>query len=317
MAIFGLIRCCRDPGWSGINATARFLSGHHGPKNWNSWPPHIWWIIFLWQCDDANVHRMQTASTMLSSSSLVPYPSLKVYWGSSIRRFVNKQFTWNWHRDGRIFVFLLATAWWCWSGIQEKGIGYSDISGLETAWCYLEYQAKCNIQVAREIGTCWWDWLATYQDWEVEKECRWWEHNKLLHGVGSGTQVGQRHNAIVGISVEPLVVIEGLRPAAQLKFTPNLFIHVFWRSLHILTEYFQSEASNVSSFMKFCQKSLESLFNYCSRFLFRWFTECLRAELQGCCRQRCRCLHLPYQYSRPPSPSTLPSFVRLMEIFQS
>ena len=174
MAIFGLIRCCRDPGWSGINATARFLSGHHGPKNWNSWPPHIWWIIFLWQCDDANVHRMQTASTMFLSSSLVPYPSLKVYWGSSIRRFVNKQFTWNWHRDGRIFVFLLATAWWCWSGIQETGIGYSDISGLETAWCYLEYQAKCNIQVASEIGTCWRDWLATYQDWEVWEDWAAW-----------------------------------------------------------------------------------------------------------------------------------------------
>lgn len=60
-----------------------------------------------------------------------------------------------------------------------------------------------------------------------------------LTGIGRGgslqisilpnqmTMVAQRHNAIVGISVEPLVVIEGLRPAAQLKFTPNLFIHVF------------------------------------------------------------------------------------------
>ena len=60
-----------------------------------------------------------------------------------------------------------------------------------------------------------------------------------LTGIGRGgslqisilpnqmTMVAQRHNAIVGISVEPLVVIEGLRPAAQLKFTPNLLIHVF------------------------------------------------------------------------------------------
>jgi len=62
--------------------------------------------------------------------------------------------------------------------------------------------------------------------------------------TNSFMELGQvpRHNAMVGISVEPLVVIEGLTPAAQ------------------------TEASNVSSFMEFSQKTLESLFNYCSSF---------------------------------------------------
>merc|ERR1719193_2255811 len=49
-------------------------------------------------------------------------------------------------------------------------------------------------------------------------------------------------NALVGISVEPLTVIEGQTPAGQ------------------------TEANNVSTFMEFSQKMLENLFNYASSF---------------------------------------------------
>lgn len=51
-----------------------------------------------------------------------------------------------------------------------------------------------------------------------------------------------RINAMVGISVEPLVDIEGQTPAAQ------------------------TEAANVSTFMEFSQKMLENLFNFASSF---------------------------------------------------
>ncbi|XP_023335195.1 protein OPI10 homolog [Eurytemora carolleeae] len=49
-------------------------------------------------------------------------------------------------------------------------------------------------------------------------------------------------NAVVGISVEPLAVVEGQTPAAQ------------------------TEAANVSTFMEFSQKMLENLFNYATSF---------------------------------------------------
>jgi len=53
----------------------------------------------------------------------------------------------------------------------------------------------------------------------------------------------QNHvNALVGISVEPLNVIEGQTPAAQ------------------------TEAANVSTFVEFSQKMLENLFNYAASF---------------------------------------------------
>jgi len=62
--------------------------------------------------------------------------------------------------------------------------------------------------------------------------------------TNSFMELGQapRNNAMVGISVEPLVVIEGQTPAAQ------------------------TEASSVSTFMEFSQKMLENLFNYSSSF---------------------------------------------------
>ena len=52
----------------------------------------------------------------------------------------------------------------------------------------------------------------------------------------------QRKNAMVGISVEPLVNIEGQTPAAH------------------------TEAAKVSTFMEFGQKMVENLFNYASSF---------------------------------------------------
>jgi len=62
--------------------------------------------------------------------------------------------------------------------------------------------------------------------------------------TNSFVELGQtpRHNAMVGISVEPLVVIEGQTPAVQ------------------------SEASSVSYFMEFSQRMVENLFNYTSSF---------------------------------------------------
>jgi len=62
--------------------------------------------------------------------------------------------------------------------------------------------------------------------------------------TNSFMELGQppRRNAMVGISVEPLVVIDGQTPAAQ------------------------TEASSVSTFMEFSQKMLENLFNYSSSF---------------------------------------------------
>ena len=79
-----------------------------------------------------------------------------------------------------------------------------------------------------------------------------------------------RHNAMVGISVEPLTVIEGLTPAAQVGVRDCTLIlwsqAWFWCSMvWWLMFCLQTEASNVSSFMEFSQKTLESLFNYCSR----------------------------------------------------
>jgi len=67
------------------------------------------------------------------------------------------------------------------------------------------------------------------------------DHNNLAN---SFVQLGQaaRLKAMVGISVEPLTVIDGQTPAAQ------------------------TEASNVSTFMEFSQKMLENLFNYASSF---------------------------------------------------
>jgi len=60
-----------------------------------------------------------------------------------------------------------------------------------------------------------------------------------------------RLNAMVGISVEPLVNLEGQTPAAM------------------------TEATNVSTFMEFSQKMLENLFNYSSSFAVS------AAELRG------------------------------------
>jgi len=63
--------------------------------------------------------------------------------------------------------------------------------------------------------------------------------------TNSFSMLGQKAhhiNALVGISVEPLTVIEGQTPAAQ------------------------TEAANVSSFMEFSQKMLENLFNFASSF---------------------------------------------------
>ena len=51
-----------------------------------------------------------------------------------------------------------------------------------------------------------------------------------------------RSNAVVGISVEPLINITGQTPAAQ------------------------TEAATVSSFMEFSQKMVENLFNYATSF---------------------------------------------------
>ena len=51
-----------------------------------------------------------------------------------------------------------------------------------------------------------------------------------------------RTNAVVGISVEPLITLQGLTPAAQ------------------------TEAAKVSTFMEFGQKMVENLFNYASSF---------------------------------------------------
>jgi len=51
-----------------------------------------------------------------------------------------------------------------------------------------------------------------------------------------------RHNAMVGISVEPLVQLEGQTPAAS------------------------AEAASVSTFCEFSKKMLENLFNYSSSF---------------------------------------------------
>eukprot|EP00090_Calanus_glacialis_P000734 TRINITY_DN10506_c0_g1_i1.p1 TRINITY_DN10506_c0_g1~~TRINITY_DN10506_c0_g1_i1.p1 ORF type:complete len:204 (-),score=61.22 TRINITY_DN10506_c0_g1_i1:53-664(-) len=58
--------------------------------------------------------------------------------------------------------------------------------------------------------------------------------------LGSGMPT--RLNAMVGISVEPLVTIEGQTPAAQ------------------------TEAATVSNFMEFSQKMVENLFNYATSF---------------------------------------------------
>jgi len=71
--------------------------------------------------------------------------------------------------------------------------------------------------------------------------------SKLKAGEGSSvtssfTMLAHKHNALVGISLEPLTVIEGQTPAAQ------------------------TEAANVSNFMEFSQKMLENLFNYASSF---------------------------------------------------
>ena len=57
-----------------------------------------------------------------------------------------------------------------------------------------------------------------------------------------GAGMPARVNATVGISVEPLVNIEGQTPAAQ------------------------TEAATVSNFMEFSQKMVENLFNYATSF---------------------------------------------------
>ncbi len=57
-----------------------------------------------------------------------------------------------------------------------------------------------------------------------------------------GAMMQNRTNAIVGISVEPLVNIEGQTPAAM------------------------TEAAKVSTFMEFGQKMVENLFNFASSF---------------------------------------------------
>ena len=101
-----------------------------------------------------------------------------------------------------------------------------------------------------------------WQDWEVEKECRRWKHNKFFHGIGPGAQVShqqytwtnlnQRHNAMVGISVEPLVVIEGLTPAAQV-------IVILLRAGHL---HFQISSPMEISIFILADGSLQCVFIY-------------------------------------------------------
>ena len=126
-----------------------------------------------------NIHRMQTASTMLSFSSLVLCPFLKVLgYKSSLTGSV--KITCKLFRDGRLGLFLLATARWGWTGIKRyetenslKDVQHNPwVEGLATAGCHLKYQAKCNIQVPKkqpQNGPR--RNKFTYQDWEVEEKC--------------------------------------------------------------------------------------------------------------------------------------------------
>ena len=87
----------------------------------------------------------------------------------AMQLLINKRPTLNWHRYGRLCVLLLATAWWCWSGIQAEH-RKREISnfGLQV-WQLLGVISNTKPSaifryylVASEIGTCWMDHLAHF-----------------------------------------------------------------------------------------------------------------------------------------------------------
>lgn len=132
----------------------------------------------------------------------------------------------------------------------------TDADSINHVVIFLTGQVPFPDGLGGAVYFCWPDPSGQTQSWQLlgtisnNKPSAIFKISKLKNAdpnqnlSNSFTQMCQpaRKNAMVGISVEPLAVIEGQTPAAQ------------------------TEASNVSTFMEFSQTMLENLFNYASSF---------------------------------------------------